>query len=544
MQIDEFYSETDKSNFYLGMITQVYASNSYVQVENLSLLQHRKLGKELLFPNTINYFVIIDSLQGLFIGRVYQAKVQSSTFVHDEMYKERDENIFPEMGIDVLGVLENGVEFTLPGFSTVGISDKVYVANKLLIEKYLKSLELQKYISTTDEQRIPQTKLSNFAVLSNFDNVKITIQPNTLLDHHLMVVGATNTGKSTSSLSILSELLKTNRKVLIVDPTGEYSKTFKEDQVKKFRLGDDAILPTGEVSFRQWEMLFQTNDNTQGAILSEAIKSLRLQTKNQNKGVFIKNGRIVQEVQSELTELTNDDVNFDIQFLPNQINQESVVESTKLQYKGKYTFDTFKSNTNSWLVQKVQHEFENTSLLKFFRNSGTEEENSLLKILDQFVETPKQSSYIDASEIGTTDGIGSMIIDLVCNYLISKKKEDICPFVMFVDEVHRYTKKDAQGLTSIAREGRKKGIFLFLTTQNPKDVPDVLLGQVGTLIIHRLTHSDELQTVKGYLEENTINQVRKLNQGEAIITGINLLQDIHVKFIESGRTHDNKTPIL
>ena len=55
--------------------------------------------------------------------------------------------------------------------------------------------------------------------------------------------------------------------------------------------------------------------------------------------------------------------------------------------------------------------------------------------------------------------------------------------ILFVDEVHRYTKSNTNdgislytGLNSIAREGRKKGIFLFLTTQNPNDVDKVLLG--------------------------------------------------------------------
>ncbi|EAH3844690.1 ATP-binding protein, partial [Listeria monocytogenes] len=109
---------------------------------------------------------------------------------------------------------------------------------------------------------------------------------------------------------------------------------------------------------------------------------------------------------------------------------------------------------------------------------------------------PNISLYIDTSEIGTTDGIGGMIIDLVCNYLVNKSKNDIKPFVLFIDEVHRYTKTSNSendyytGLTSIAREGRKKGIFLFLTTQNPQDVSNILLGQIGTLLVHRLTQPE------------------------------------------------------
>ncbi|WP_285142226.1 ATP-binding protein, partial [Lactococcus petauri] len=155
---------------------------------------------------------------------------------------------------------------------------------------------------------------------------------------------------------------------------------------------------------------------------------------------------------------------------------------------------------------------------------------------------------IDASKIATSDGIGSMVIDLICNYIIDKKKDEIKnPFVMYIDEVHRYIKQKEEyqtGLTIIAREGRKKGVFLFLTTQNPKDVPAVLLGQVGTMIIHRLTHAEELKAIQNQVKLNTVSQIQNLNQGEAILTSINLIQDIHVRFVKSSRVHKNDTPIL
>ncbi|GAA4068960.1 ATP-binding protein [Amphibacillus indicireducens] len=158
------------------------------------------------------------------------------------------------------------------------------------------------------------------------------------------------------------------------------------------------------------------------------------------------------------------------------------------------------------------------------------------------------SLYIDASRIGSSDVIGGMIVDLVSNYLI--EKEGINPFVMFIDEAHRYTKSSNlendyyTGLTSIAREGRKKGIFLFLTTQNPKDISDVLLGQVGTFLIHRLTHSEEIRVIQNHLDPNTIGQIRMLNKGEAILTSINLLQDIHLKVNKCSRVHGNEPPFI
>lgn len=83
----------------------------------------------------------------------------------------------------------------------------------------------------------------------------------------------------------------------------------------------------------------------------------------------------------------------------------------------------------------------------------------------------ERSLYIDASKIATSDGIGSMIIDLICNYLINKDIKEITkPFVMYIDEVHRYMKSNQEyqtGLTIIAREGRKKrSISIFDYTES------------------------------------------------------------------------------
>lgn len=173
--------------------------------------------------------------------------------------------------------------------------------------------------------------------------------------------------------------------------------------------------------------------------------------------------------------------------------------------------------------------------------------NSLLKEIDEFSKSEATCLYINSSEIGTDDGVGGMIIDLVSNYITNKKREEVKHFVIYIDEVHRYTgdiDDSTSGLVNIAREGRKKGIFLFLTTQSPKDVPEILLGQIGSMIIHQLTNIEELKIIQNKVDQNSLAQIRKLNQGEAIITSINLLQNIHVHFEASARIHNNSTPIL
>lgn len=59
---------------------------------------------------------------------------------------------------------------------------------------------------------------------------EVTFIPSTLFDKHLMIIGAANSGKSTSALSILDKLISKNIRVLIIDPTGEYKDSFCKDK--------------------------------------------------------------------------------------------------------------------------------------------------------------------------------------------------------------------------------------------------------------------------------------------------------------------------
>ncbi|MDB6209785.1 ATP-binding protein [Streptococcus oralis] len=536
-KIDIFYEVADKSNYYLGMISQVNRSYSTIQIENLSLFSYRKLKKDILSPNTINYYVLIDSNNGLFFGEIFQSKLPNSDSVHEMLTSGLQEKIFPEISIDILGYIPLGEKyFKLNGTNTVGITDKVYMANEKVVELFIKSIEVN-----PDSEN----QLSTFANLAfSSQNYPIKLQPKTLFNRHLMTVGTTNSGKSTSALSILDKLINDGIRTLIIDPTGEYSDSFTDDEVDKYILGQTAFLPLSQMSTNQWSILFETNDGTQPAVLAEAIRSLRYQYKNNLDEIYQKVGKSVSDVEKDFSTLTDEDKNFDINFLSAQI----AVETTKQNKKGEFESDLFNFNVNQYLIQKVNYKLNNTSLVNFFTSDG----QSLIDIIDSFsAGETKKSLYIDVSQIGTTDGIGGMIIDLVSNHLVNLSSTSIKPFVMFIDEVHRYTKginNDGftfyTGLNSIAREGRKKGIFLFLTTQNPNDVDKILLGQVGTLLVHRLTSPDEIKAIQNHLMENQINQIKKLNTGEAVLTSINLLKNLYIQVKKCTRPHHNETPSL
>lgn len=351
-KIDIFYEVADKSNYYLGMISQVNRSYATIQIENLSLFSYRKLRKDILSPNTINYYVLIDSSNGLFFGEIFQSKVPNSDSVHEMLTNGQQEKIFPDISIDVLGYIPLGEKyFKLNGTKTVGITDKVYIANENAVELFIQSIEVDPGI---------EKQLSSFANLAfGPQDYSVKLQPKTLFNRHLMTVGTTNSGKSTSALSILDKLINDGIRTLIIDPTGEYSDSFTADEVDKYVLGKTAFLPLSQMSINQWSILFETNDGTQPAVLAEAIRSLRFQYKNNNDGIYHKVGKSVSAVEVELSSLTDEDKNFNINLLSAQI----AVETTKQNKKGEFEADLFNFNVNQYLIQKVNYKLNNLSLI-------------------------------------------------------------------------------------------------------------------------------------------------------------------------------------
>ena len=539
MTLEQLYEGVNLQDYYLGKVTQVYRSCSIAQIDNLEIISDRSRFNKSFLPNSINNFVIVDSTLGLFLGEIFENKASRKSIFEMSSIADEKTNDYHEISIDTIALMTpESNKFELAGFKTLGITDKVYIATDHVYELFLQSLEF----SHEDEEPLPP-----FATFINRSQAQVSLKPSTLFNRHLVCIGATNSGKSTTALAILDKVVSTGRKALIIDPTGEYRDAFSDDEITKLTLGVDTTISPSKITMEQWEKLFETENSSQGAVLSEAITSLRYMKKIGEEGYYPKVGESIDEVQENLASVSNGDTDFNIELLPEQIQAESVCEPDRdNNYNFRYCYDSLKANSNASLVQKIQYQMTNTSFLTFFSNDPSM--YNLLDVIDEFVHLPDASLYIDTSQLGASEGIGGMVIDLVSNYVISR--DNICPFVFFIDEVHRYAKSRYSekefhgGLTLLAREGRKKGIFLYLTTQNPKDVSPILFGQVGTMLIHRLMLNDEIHAVESHLDDYAIKHVRKLNQGEVILTSVNLLHNMFIHVNKSDRTQHNATPQL
>lgn len=530
----------DKSNYYLGTISEVSAAAATIQIENLSILQGRIFQRESFVPGGMNYMIIVASENGIFIGRVKRNAIKDSESIHVLMKTGKLDAIYPQTAAEMLAYIPPFMDVFRPtGFSSVAIHDKVYLAPEEVITRYYQSLEV---LDSAKGER----SLIPFATLAVKSNLKIGFKPATLFSRHLMIIGSTGSGKSTSALSILDKASNDGEKILIIDPTGEYKDTFDENEIDKLHLGEDTCIVPGSVSIDQWIDLLQASPGIQAPSLMNAILALRFQWKNDLKGeVYQKIGTTFAQIETNMANLSSEDTNFNFTCLEQQMLQESVSE--KKYSNGELEKDYFKANANRPLVERLQQFQQSPMFRKLFADAS---QNSLTERLDAFFEG-KRSLYVDASTINSGDQVGQLIVDFICRRIEECKQREQQAFILFIDEVHRYVKRQTNdgslvedGLTTLAREGRKLGVYLLLTTQSPNDVSKILIAQMGSMLIHRLTQPDELFSIKNYLDEDSRHQIQKLDQGEAILTSVNLMHDIQLKMDKSKRSHANSSPSL
>lgn len=566
--------ERYKAEFYIGKISRVYKDRCYIQTDNFSLLRSRINRGDFLVPNTINYLVVIESITGIYLAEVISSQLNEGTITHDALISSNNyNNLHPLIQLKVIGIYQKN-KFKLSGFNNVGIGDKVYVATSKIEEIYQSSLE----IINKHHQSKKQLSFADIAFFGK-KNIQFKISPNGLLSNHLMILGATNSGKSTSALSILEQLNDQKIKFILIDPTGEYNSAFKDDKkgVVPLILGENTKMRTGKIKDEQWLMLFNLNTETQEQQLLAAINELKV-AKNLSdsenypsqiliNGLIKKERNFVKKVDKVLQNEVTDDIDIDALKIAPQLKCDAVIESTKETSKQNpiYKYDDFKHNNLKWLIDQVNYRLNKLKLNNFLETSESRElEKKSEENYDLLVELSKLNSgrlrslYINTSKIGMTNDSGKMIIDLLCNELLSERiekkfKDPECnfdPIILFIDEVHRYAlEKDnngnySTGLINIAREGRKYGIFLFLTSQSPKDVPPIILNQIGTLLVHNLTGKDDLKIISNYFDEDTLNSLGNLGQGEAILTGVNLIRNIQLKVKPATLTQNNETPYI
>ena len=121
-----------------------------------------------------------------------------------------------------------------------------------------------------------------------------------------------------------------------------------------------------------------------------------------------------------------------------------------------------------------------------------------------------------------------MISKSIFNYKANpanRRKDNI---LLVLEEAHRYISTDSTDqmnnyyIDKLAREGRKFGVNLLVSTQRPSEVSHTVISQCNSLIVHKITNNRDLDFIRNTIEyddKSQIDLLTSLKQQQALVLG-------------------------
>jgi len=147
---------------------------------------------------------------------------------------------------------------------------------------------------------------------------------------------------------------------------------------------------------------------------------------------------------------------------------------------------------------------------------GNQAENGNLTIIDLSL-VPSEIIHI------VTAVITRIIFEALQRYRKLNKKHKTLPTVLVMEEAHTFVKRykvDAENQDAasvccqvferIAREGRKFGLGLVLSSQRPSELSPTVLSQCNTFLLHRINNDRDQDLVHRFVPDNLKGLLREL----------------------------------
>lgn len=410
----------------------------------------------------------------------------------------------------------------------------------------------------------------DLASLPNEESSTISYSPERLFGRHLAILGASGSGKSWTAARIISECAKFRSKVILLDATGEYHSL--RHGVRHLSIGDDPDIrsSTTSVSIPYYELnesdlfaIFQPRGQSQAAKLRSAMDSLRIARLEPSlaiEGTIHKSYRskveFLEVSRDYAIELEDPRALFDIRHLCAQIRHECVDAQQSpvepLYWGGHNAIDY---GFCVPLINRIQDIIDLPSLAPIF---NPQTESSLFDEIVRFLQDPTVSvlrislqylSFAHRAREIVTNAIGRYLMDAARLSIFRSK-----PLLVVVDEAHQFLQNiliteeqsfplDAFAL--IAKEGRKYSLNLCLVTQRPRDIPEDILSQMGSLLVHRLINHHDLSIVEraaGGADARLAAALPNLKTGEAIALGVDFALPVRLRIRLPTESPDSQGP--
>lgn len=403
-----------------------------------------------------------------------------------------------------------------------------------------------------------------FSSLTRQRDIVVPVHGDRFFNKHIAVVGASGSGKSSSVSSVLQKAISAktgeyqglnNSHVLIFDLHSEYATAFPKANVITV---DDLVLPYWLLNEDEMEDMFlESGDNnnynqesllrsivtTAKRIANPAVEKVNFDTPLPYNIQHVANAfrnltRETKDAENSLlikfkdgSEITFDDVEAQLDHYCRETREFAALVKGKIN-KGPYadgSIDKFE--------RRVRSKISNSRLDFIFGEKA--KKATLEDVLKQF------TGYAEKSETNVTiidlSGIPFELLSITVS-LISRLMFDFCyyarrveskteqPFLMVYEEAHKYAPKSGlarykaslAAIERIAKEGRKYGISLLISSQRPSEISETIFSQCSNFLAMRLTNPDDQSYVRRLLPDtlgNLTEGMPALEQGEALLIG-------------------------
>ena len=543
----------------IGSVIEVLASQIKI---NLTLagkgVAHFVNGQQLRVGE-INEYIFIDVGATALLGKLTRVWLDGAERLSVEQLNDKENENHPTGLVQPLATVK---------FSTGKVQRGISQYPRLGAQVYAAHPQLVAWILTNKAEAINSIDLP-LGHATTDETTHIYASPEQLFSRHCAVLGSTGSGKSNTVAKLIELVAEHNGKALLIDATGEYEGI---ENCESCYVGNKLNSNTAhqQLTFPYWQLmdsdlyaLLRPSGQVQLPKLIEAIRSLKalyhcsLQTQ-QNYTIFQKANADKSAFNSLVQYVTNDS-RWDFNYLAEQIQAECVYPDANF---GKDTSKFGGENINEYghcmtLVGRI-NAFKNNPHMKWLIVDSSN--NAISTISDKiisFMQSDVGILRIDLSAVPFDANAREILVNAIGRCLLNNcRSQQITPqkpLLVFIDEAHQFISKsvgddankfslDAFG--NIAKEGRKYGLNVVISTQRPRDVPEDVLSQIGTFFVHRLTNPYDQELVKrsiGDLDQNAALSLPTLGTGEALLLGTDFNFSMRLKIKQARKTPESES---
>lgn len=536
-------------NRHVGTVSSVFPGRAFVNLTDEASKSSKSLYGHPLGTGQVSEFVLIDCDSVVVVARVAAVRLV-----------ERDRlSINPPLGdhrpvdpigeVDLLATIERETRRIYPG---------IEIRPKLGAKVFSPAPDLMSALVAEDAHGIGSSTLS-LGVVTSLKDAAVTATPERLFGRHCAILGATGSGKSNTIAKLIEESSKYNCKIILVDATGEFyplSGLGKHVSLGASLHGEtEANLPYSALEEQDLYGLFQPSGKVQGPKLREAIYSLRIAhilnaDKSPSvvalKGAMASSGLLLPTgliAKADLPRVPFDntlnalrgaieapDAAFDVRLLAAQIVNECVWP-THFKKPGCYGGPDGNDAYCAPLIARINAVLAGPDLRVIFEATGL----NLLDEIEAFITDDTKVLRVSLASVPYGFNAREIVANALGRRLLvlaRKQRFKKAPVIVFLDEAHNFLNRKVgeddssiklDAFDQIAKEGRKHWLTICLATQRPRDLPEGVLSQMGTMIVHRLTNDRDREIVEracGEIDRAAVAFLPTLPPGQAAFIGV------------------------